>query len=56
MVERFKHEGLHQVQNCFVCNKDLRGSNVLLLQSSVLHEMLNITIEIWNCSHEPLAS
>ena len=31
--ERFDHEGLHQLQNSFVADKDLRGRNVLLLTS-----------------------
>ena len=35
-----------QVQDCFVTDKDLRGRNIALLQSSVLHEMLDITTDI----------
>ena len=37
-MQRFDHEGLCQVQNCFVPGKDLRGRNVVQLQSTVLHE------------------
>ena len=31
MVRRFDHEGLRQLQNCFVTDEDLRGRNVLSL-------------------------
>ena len=42
-VEHFDHKCLHKVQ---VPDKDLLGQTVVLLHSTVLHEMLNITIEI----------
>ena len=42
-VERFYHECLQKVQ---VPNKDLLSQSVVLLHSTVLHEMLNITIDI----------
>ena len=32
VVQRFDHEGLHQVQNCFLPDEDLRGRNVVPLQ------------------------
>ena len=44
--KHFDHEGLRQVQNSFVPDKDLCGQNIVLLQSTVLHEMLNITTDI----------
>ena len=43
--KHFDHKGLCQVQNSFVPDKDPRGQNVLL-QSTVLREMLNITTDI----------
>ena len=33
IVERFDHEGLYQLQNCFVADEDLHGRNVQLLSS-----------------------
>ena len=39
MVERFDHEGLHQLQHSFVPDEDLRGRNVLPL-TSLLREVL----------------
>ena len=42
-VERFDHEGLRKVQ---VPDKNLPSPNVVLLHSTVLHEMSNITINI----------
>ena len=38
MVEHFDHEGLHQLQNCFVADEDLHGRNVLPL-TSLLREV-----------------
>ena len=42
-VKRFDHEGLRKIQ---VPDKDFLGQNVVLLHSTVLHEMFNITIDI----------
>ena len=39
IVERFDHEGLHQLQNSFAADEDLRGRNVLVL-TSLLREVL----------------
>ena len=50
-----KYEGFLQVQNSFVPDEDLHGRNVVLLQSTVLCEMLDITADIWSWSHEPLS-
>ena len=44
MVERFNHEGLHQLQNCFVADEALRGRNVLPL-TYLLREVLKIPRE-----------
>ena len=43
MVQQDDHEGLCQIRNL---TKDLCGQNVVLLNSTVLREMLNITIDI----------
>ena len=43
MVQQDDHEGLRQIRNL---TKDLCGQNVVLLNSTVLREMLNITIDI----------
>ena len=43
MVQQDDHEGLSQIRNL---TKDLCGRNVVLLNSTVLREMLNITIDI----------
>ena len=40
IVGSFDHEGLHQLQNSFVADEDLRGRNVLLLTSFLLRELL----------------
>ena len=42
-VERFNQEGIRKVQ---VPDKDFLGQNIVLLHSTVLHEMLNITNDI----------
>ena len=41
MVERFDHKGLHQLQNNFVADEDLRGQNVLPL-TYLLREVLKV--------------
>ena len=40
IVGRFDHEDLHQLQNSFVPDEDLRGRIVLLLTSFLLCELL----------------
>ena len=40
------HQGLHQIQNSFKPDKDLCGRNVVLLQSTVQCELLNIATDI----------
>ena len=44
MVEHFDHEGLHQLQNCFVADEDLRGQNILPL-TYLLREVLKVPQE-----------
>ena len=41
--------------SCFVPDENLHGQNIVLLQSTVLHEMLDVTTDIWSRSHEPLS-
>ena len=36
-VRHFSHKGLHQLQNCFVTDEDLRGQNIL--QSTVRYKV-----------------
>ena len=38
-----------------VPDEDLNGWNIVLLHSTVLWEMLNITTDIWSHNHEPLS-
>ena len=38
VVQRFDHAGLHQVQNCFLPDEDLRGRNVVPLNNCLLRE------------------
>ena len=40
------HQGLHQIQNSFKPDKDRCGQNVVLLQSTVQCEVLNVTTDI----------
>ena len=47
IVERFDREGLHQLQNCFVADEDLRGRNVLLLTSFSRYVNCSDTPEKW---------
>ena len=49
MVQRFNHKGLCQYKTAFLCrapNEDLCGQNFVLLQSTVLREMLDITTDM----------
>ena len=46
IVQHFDHEGLCQVPNSFPPDKDLCGRNVVLLQSAVPLEMLNVTSDM----------
>ena len=46
-VQRFDCEGLCQVLNCLVPDKDLCGRSVVLLQSTVRCEMLNVLTDCY---------
>ena len=50
----FDHQGLPSDTKQFGPEEDLRGRNVVLLRSTELHEMLNITTDIQNRGHGPL--
>ena len=46
IVQRFDHEGLRQVQNCFVPDEDVHGRNVVLLWAAQSTQYWRVSVHI----------